>query len=43
MICQLRANNWVAEVLLKFYVKGKHNLPKIITFLVICANLQKFT
>ena len=30
-------------MLLKFYVKGKQNLPEIITFLVIYANLQKFT
>ena len=34
---------WVDEVLLKVYVKEKHNLPEIIIFFVICANLKKFT
>ena len=29
------------EVLLKVYVKDKHNLPEIINLLVICANLKK--
>ena len=28
-------------MLLKFYVKGRQNLPKIIDFFVICANLKK--
>ena len=30
------------EVLLKVYVKEKHNLLEIINFFVICANLKKF-
>ena len=30
-------------MLLKFYVKGRHNLPEIINFFVIYVNLQKFT
>ena len=30
-------------MLLKFYIKGRHNLPEIINFFVICVNLQKFT
>ena len=34
---------WVNEVLLKIYVKEKHNLPKSIHFFVLCANLKKFT
>ena len=29
----------VDEVLLKVCIKGKHNLPEIINFFVICANL----
>ena len=33
-------NSWVDKVLLKVYIKGKHNLPKIIIFFVICANLK---
>ena len=32
---------WVAEVFFKFYVRGRHNLPEIIDFSLICANLQK--
>ena len=31
------------EVLLKVYVKDKHNLPEIINFFVIWANFKKFT
>ena len=33
----------VKEVLLKVCVKRKHNVPEIINFFVICANLEKFT
>ena len=35
------SNNWVDEVLLKIYVKEKHNLPEIINFFVICVNFKK--
>ena len=38
------SNNYgVDEMLLKVYVKKKHNLPEIINFFVICTNLKKFT
>ena len=30
----------MGEVFLKVYVKEKHNLPEIINFFVICANLK---
>ena len=33
----------MAEVLLKFYIKERQNLPKINNFFVICVNLQNFT
>ena len=29
------------EVLLKVYVKEKHNLPEIINFFLICSNVLK--
>ena len=44
IICEMFANN--SESLkryLSFFVKGRSNLPEIIYFFVICANLQKFT
>ena len=31
------------EVLLKVYVKEKHNLLEIVNLFLICANLKKFT
>ena len=33
----------VAEVFVRFYVKGKYSRPEIINFFLICVNLQKFT
>ena len=34
---------WLDEVLLKVYVKEKHNLPEVFNFFVICSNLKKFS
>ena len=43
IICDVEQIIMSCWSVLKFYVKGRHNLPEIINFFVICANLQKFT